>query len=208
MVNSPGTITWFSVYSKLQHFSTSFSSLMRFFTGCNFTDLVEFYRPHHSLWQKQQQFLANKAQDDTVSFLQGHRWLYCEHIGAFSSENRPYILYPFVRKSEYWSCNGKCHVCYKKKEIQAAKTYGSKAEKQCTSIFNALLLKTTLNSCFYHFVQLFPLLAVTVDFWAYWKNVREVKLSCCQYHISPPPLSLPEVWELTCKLEHAQLRCQ
>lgn len=44
-----------------------------FFTGCNFTDLVEFHRSHHSLWQKQQQFLANKARDDTVSFLQGHR---------------------------------------------------------------------------------------------------------------------------------------
>lgn len=44
---------------------------MQFFTGCSFTDLVEFYRSHRSLWQKQQQFLANKAQDDTVGFLQG-----------------------------------------------------------------------------------------------------------------------------------------
>lgn len=50
-----------------------------------------------------------------------------------------------------------------------------------------LLLKTTLNSCIYHFVQLSPLLAATVDFWAYWKNVRVVKLSCCQHHISSPP---------------------
>lgn len=38
-------------------------------------------------------------------------------------------------------------------------------------------------------------------------NVREVKLSCCQYHISFP-LSKAEVWELVWKREHAQLGCQ